>query len=79
MGIKCEHTVPYKAPKGYRREFHFFDPGNGFHERIIVDGRGITLKTVGGEKITPEQNSRCLDWIAESICMVRAEIEGHGL
>lgn len=62
----------FKIPKGYRRRFVFSDETGKFQEELIVDWRGVEMKTTG--EASGRTQSWCLDWIEESLMSVRIEL-----
>jgi hypothetical protein len=62
----------FKVPKGYRRRFVF--KSRKFKYEIRAGGFGgfIETRTVGVVSNETEQ-SRCLDWIMESMMLIRVE------
>lgn len=62
----------FKIPKGYRRRFVFSDETGKFQEELIVDWRGVEMKTKG--EASGRTQSWCLDWIEESLMSVRIEL-----
>lgn len=73
--IPCSFTIP----KGYRRQF-VFDAGP-VRESITVDELGIHAEShcEPGHPIPADLQSRCLDWIEESIMSVRFELGAEGV
>ena len=70
--VKVLSIVPnFRIPKGYRRRFLFSTPKGRFWHEIVADEDGIHTRTRGHAGAVT--NSRCLDWIQESIERVRFE------
>lgn len=62
----------FELPDDYRREFQFSEPTSGFRCVIVAtkDGLEITDSGDAGERTC----SLCLDWMAESIAIVRGDL-----
>ena len=65
----------FPVPDNYRREFHFQDVESGVHSKMVIHSAGIDMVDIevpdpAGSRVA----SRMLDWIEDSIVMVRKEV-----
>ena len=63
----------FEIPKDYERLFMLFNE-RGWKCVIVADHNGIHCRELGGPP-SDEEQSLCLDWIAEVICGIRAECD----
>lgn len=74
-GVMLSIGSNFVIPAGYRKVFIFGEKRGGFRHILVFDEHGI--RTISdGEPESALVQSRCLDWVQETIERVRKEVGG---